>query len=160
MVYLNKKQLIPTVIVLSVVCAPFILGGLIWMIADFHLAALALFGLASVVYGVLVFLVYKNSKSTKNYLNLTEEYVEIVYPEINFDRGVLRLPYEAIVEFTHYKMISLETLKTMINYGSMPNCVYITYMSHGREVTEMMGYLDYNEIKEIAESCGVPLQAL
>lgn len=160
MIYLNKKALKPSVIVLSVVFVPLILITLIWMIAAFHVAALILFFMLSALYGAALYLAYRHARSTKNYLALTEQYIEIVYPEVNFERGLLQLPYEAIVEFTHYKMISWEALKNLVNYGAMPNCVYITYVSYGRQVKELIGHLDYNEIKEIADACGVPLQAL
>ena len=160
-VYLFKNLFKPALIILSIVFGLVLTLFLILMIAFFHVALLIVFLGLAVAYGVLIYLAFLLSRSTKYYLQETDAYLEIRYPSINYERGLLRLPYKAIVEFQYYPLKSKNSWLNLVQYGAIPGCVYITYITaHGQRLTELMGYIDQNDAQMLAERYGVDLQVM
>ena len=152
MLYLNKEFIKPALIVLSIAFGLLLTLFLILMIALFHFLLLILFFVIAAAYGVLVFLAWKVSKSQKYYLSAGQGYFDICYPTINYGRGKIRVPYKAIVEFQYFPLNSLKSWQNLIEYSAPPECVYIKYITrHGQSVTELMGYVKYEDIKSIAD---------
>ena len=156
MLYLNKELFKPALIVLSGAFGFLFVLFLILMLVIFHWILLLAFFIISIAYGILLLLAWKLSKSKKYYLASGKGFLEIHYPTVNYGRGKLRVPFKAILSFEYYPIKSWESWKTFVSYGSLPECVYITYVTqNGRKNTELIGYVTYEEIKAIADQLGV-----
>lgn len=151
-VYLNRELFKPAMIVLSIAFGIFMLLFLILMIAVFHIALLIIFLALAVAYGVIVFLAWMVSKANKYYLEEKQGYLEIRYPTMNHGKGLMQMPYKAIVGFHYYPLKSKESWMNFINYGAVPGCTYITYISpRGQKVTELMGYITQDDAEALAQ---------
>ncbi len=151
-VYLNRTFFKPALMILSVIFGFFFLVFLILTIAAFHIIILLLLLGVTIAYGVLVFLAYLLSKSEKFYLQEQEEGIEIKYPTINFERGLARIPYKALISFEFYPIKSKNAWIHFFTYGVVPDCVYITYIDrYGRQVTELTGYITQSDAEALAQ---------
>ena len=152
MLYLNKQLFKPALIVLSIPFGAVLALFLILTIATLHVLALVVFLVLAAAYGVLVYLAWRITKSTKYYLTVGPGFFEIQYPTINYGRGKIKIPYEAIVEFQYFPLNSMKSWKNLVTYGAVPECIYVKYVTrHGRLVTELLGYVTYKEMKAIAD---------
>lgn len=161
MLYLNKELFKPALILLSIAFGAVLTLFLILMIAVFHIVLLIAFFALAAAYGALVYLAWRISKSQKYYLSGGKVFLEICYPTINYGRGKIQVPYKAIVEFQYFPLNSFKSWINLVTYGVAPECIYIKYVTpHGRCITELMGYVKYDEIKAIAEQLGVSVTVM
>ena len=152
MLYLNKEFFKPALIILSIAFGLLLTLFLVLMIVVFHFLLLILFFVAAAVYGGLVFFAWKVSKSQKYYLTAGEGFLDVCYPTINYGRGKMRIPYKAIIEFQYFPLNSFQSWKNLVEYSVPPECIYIKYVTpHGQVVTELLGYVKYEDIKSMAD---------
>lgn len=161
MLYLNKELFKPALILLSAAFGLLLTLFLILMIAFFHFILLIVFFALAIAYGVLVFLAWRLSKSTKYYMTSGKGFLEIQYPTINYGRGKLQVPFQAIMGFQYFPLKALSSWKNFVTYGAAPECIYIQYVTkQGRTITELMGYVTYDEIKAVADQLNVEVAVM
>ena len=158
-VYLNKNFFKPAALVFSAVFSILLLLIVTSLIVRFHVITLiGLFVFLGIYGGVLGFFYYK-SKSQKEYLKETNEYLEIHYPEVNYYKDDIRLPYNAITGFTYYSMTSWKGWENFIKTGALPGCMYIHYLTpRGKSVDALIGYWDKDFAQKFVSRYGLTLK--
>ncbi len=155
-VFLNRTVFKPALILASVVGGFFFLLFLILTIAVFHVILLIITLLIVVLYGGVLAGAYWLSRSEKYYLKEHKQGIEIRYPTMNYGRGVMKIPYKAIVGFEFYSMNTKEGWLNLFNRSALPDCVYITYINrYGKIVTELMGYITQADAQALAQRYNV-----
>ena len=149
MIYLKQKQFKPAVILLSILFSPAIIVMLITTIAFYKLELLIILLSLVIIYLLLLLFFLKVSYSKKNYLELGRDNMKIVYPNINKGENELDINYSEINSFDYYKITSFKGWLILTSFV-LPQCVFITYNNNGNEITELMGHLDYEYIKNLA----------
>ena len=105
---------------------------------------------------MLIFILRKISKNKKNYLIINDDLFEIYYPNIGEGTNVLKVNFYDIIEIKYYKITSIRGWLQILGYVS-PKCTYITYKRHGKKITELMGFFDLSDIREITNNKGIKL---
>lgn len=150
-VYLCRTFFKPALLVLSILFGFAFLLFLLLTILFFHPFLLILSIAIAVAYGVMVWLAYRFSKSEKYYLQEIEGGLEIRYPKINSDRGVVKMPYKALIGFEFFPLKSKKAWLHLAKNCVVPECVYVTYINpRGRKVTELMGYITQADVEALA----------
>ena len=161
MIYLNDKFFKPALLVLSAIFGLATLIFLLLMIFSFHWLLLVILAVLLGAYGVLVWLAYMVSKSKKRFLRVREGNLEVKYPTVNYGRGVVRIPLQSIIEFEFYGLQSTETWKKFFECGAPPDCFYVKYYNkYDREVCELIGYPDFDQMLGLADGYGIPLMLM
>lgn len=156
MYYLDEKQFKPMLIILSVIFLPFIVLLGIIMFLDFELIILVIELSILIIYIMLIFILRKDSKSKGNYLIIHDEMFEIYYPNIGEGTHKLKINFCDIIEIKYYKITSIRGWLQILGYV-VPKCTYITYKKYGKKITELMGFFDLNDIREITNKKGIKL---
>lgn len=159
MIYLNKKQFLPSMILISVMFLPFI-SMLACLSLLYHVwKPLLTMGVLSVIYLSLVFCFFKISKSTKKYLVVKNEGFEICCGNKFCDQttGIWTIPYHEIKEMHYFKISSLQGWLSLWT-GLLPRCVFITIRTlNGNQDDVFIGYLDLNQVKKLASIASTEL---
>ena len=95
------------------------------------------------MYSLFVFAVYKYSKSNKNYMIFDGEILIINYP--NFQA---KISIENIIEIEYYKISSFKAWCMIFNYVA-PQCSYVKYVDEKDTVCKLIGYPDFNKIRNL-----------
>ena len=153
---LSEKQFKPTIIFLSIIFYPLLLGVLAVLISSFDIMILIIFLMLLLVYVVLI-IFYKKISNNKNHnLIIYDCKMVINYPNINNVKHILEISYDSIIKLEYYKITSLVSWFQLLN-GIVPKCVFITYIKNGEEVCELMGHMELNDIKKIANDKNIKL---
>lgn len=156
MYYLNEKEFKPMLIFFSFLfLPPIILLGVI-LVLNFQLIILAIELSILIIYIMLIFIIRKVSKNKKNYLIIHDEMLEIYYPNIGEGTNTLKVNFCDIIEIKYYKITSIRGWLQILGYVG-PKCTYITYKKYGKKITELMGFFDLNDIREITNKKGIKL---
>ena len=153
---LSEKQFKPAFIFLSIIFYPLLLGVLAVLICDFDIMILIIFIFLLLVYIILIVFYKKISNNKAHNLILHDCRMVINYPNINNMKHVLEIYYESIIKLEYYKMTSLISWFQLLN-GVVPKCIFITYIKDGKEVCELMGYMDLKDIIKIANDKKIKL---
>ena len=82
---------------------------------------------------------------------------EIYYPNIGEGTHVLKVNFCDIIEIEYYRMTLIRGWLQILGYVG-PKCTYITYKKGGKRITELMGFFDLNDIKEITNRNDIKLK--
>ena len=153
---LSEKQFKPAVFFLSIIFFPLLLGVLAVLICNFDMIILIIFLMLLLVYITLI-IFYKKISNNKNHnLIIYDCKMVINYPNINNMKHILEISYDSIIKLEYYKITSLVSWFQLLN-GIVPKCVFITYIKNGKEVCELMGHMELNDIKKIANDKNIKL---
>lgn len=157
MYYLEEKQLKPAIILFSVPFMPVIIALAIssMVFLTIELFIVLLFTLVVYVSGIMIF--WKLSRRKKYYLLLKENELEMVFHDFSTGEEKLSLYYSEIKEIIYYRITSVRGWLMLFSYV-LPKCVYISYVSQGKEQTKFIGYMNYEDIKEIAKNKNLNLR--
>ncbi len=151
MIYLNKKQFLPSMILISVMFLPMILA-LTYLSFSHHVwEPFLIAGILLIIYLSLTLCFFKISKSTKNYLMVKNEGFEICCGNkyCDKDSGIWKVSYQKIEKIDYYRITSLKGWFSLWT-GLLPRCVFITIRTLGVEDEVFIGYLDLNQAKKLA----------
>ena len=157
MISLSSAQFKPMAILISVAFLPFIIFGSIFVLLQRTIGAMIVFMSLSCVYALCMVICRKCVKSEKYYLMLHERYLEIVYPNIGSGKGKINIEYDKIIRFEYYKITSIRAWLQLYNYVT-PQCVYITYTDDEKEKCELMGYMNFDDIRKISSEYEMELK--
>ena len=143
MIYLNSGAFKPVVIFLSAI---FLLFFGIPTIVLKSVEMLICFFVTLFLHLGVIFMLYKEAKSKKNYLLLKDDHVIIKYPNIN-KKGYEEIPISNIVAIEYYKLWSIKFLLILLH--RIPQSAYVIYKSADCEIRKFIGYPNYDEIKKI-----------
>lgn len=153
---LSEKQFKPAIIFLSIIFYPLFLGVLAVLICNYDISILIIFLLLLVAYIVLI-VFYKRISSNKAHNLILEDCKMVInYPNINRMKNTLEIYYDSIIKLEYYKMTSLISWFQLLN-GVVPKCIFITYVKDGKEISELMGYMDLKDIKKISNDKKIKL---
>ena len=159
MIYLNKKQFLPAMILINVIFVPLILPLSFVSIYDLHIPSLIILGIMLIVYLLLVFYFFKVSRSTKNYLVIQGEGLEICCENKYCDQstGIWKVSYRKIIRLEYYKISSLMGWFSLWT-GLCPRCVFLTIRNNsGIEESVFIGYLDLDQVRMLSQKGNIEL---
>ena len=152
--YLKSGIFIPLVIILSMPPALIIFIALVvpWS-GDESVRIFIGLGVIALVYALLIFLIYKLSKSKKYYLIVQEDEVIINYPNLSQEGKEKRIAKSDIVEFVYIRLYSIKGwLFSLLDLTTLVPCsVTIFYNENGEEKSHVIGHLKAKEIKKLCE---------
>lgn len=152
--YLQSGIFAPLTIVLSIAPALIIFMVLVipWS-GDESVGFFIGLGVIALVYVLLIFLIYKLSKSKKYYLIVQEDEVIINYPNLSQEGKEKRIAKSEIVEFVYIRLYSIRGwLFTFLDLTSLALCsVTVIYTENGEEKSHVIGHLKAKEIKKLCE---------
>ncbi len=156
MIYLNSAQFKPLAILLSIVFFPIIFGGAILCFSSFNFLHLIVAVALVFVYFISIFGGYKYSKTKMYYLIFNDNKFEINYPNVG-TKGYLSVDVKDVVKLDYYKINSLRSWLMLHSYV-LPCCVYITYNDENKEICKLIGYMNYNQIKDLSVLYNITLE--
>ncbi len=160
-VYLNKNFFKPAALVLSAAFSVLFLLIIVSLIVTFHVITLIGLFVFLAAYGGLLWFAYYKSTSKKDYLLETNQYLEIHYPEVNFYKDDIRLPYNAITGFTYYSMTSWKGWENFIKTGALPGCMYIHFLTpRGKTVDALIGHWEKDFAQKFVSRYGLVLKII
>lgn len=159
MIYLNKKQFLPAMILISIMFVPIML--MLTCLCLFYnvFQPFLIIGILLVTYLLLIFCFFKISKSTKNYLIINNDGLDICCGNKYCDKntGVWKVPYNEIARIDYYRISSLKGWVSLWT-GLLPKCVFITIQNRGgKENSVFIGYLDLDQVKLIANTGNIEI---
>lgn len=157
MISLSHAQFKPTVILLSLIFVPLILATLILCLLDNMFDIFMLFVCLTVSYTLIIIILSKIFKRNKYCLVLYDAYFVATYPNLGKRCGHIQVTYEDIVRLEYYKISSLKSWLLLFNYV-VPQSVFITYKCKNEIITELLGYMEYEEIKKLTAEKGISLK--
>lgn len=151
MFYLEKKGLLPLLILLHSVMLP-LFGVLIAiLITEFSIPNLLIALFFVFFYLSILLAMLKETSTHKYYLTIKDGIFEIVYPRVKKGDKLIIASNE-IIQLEYYKLFSLVGWLDAFGGGAMTKFVLITYINDdGEKVRRGMGYLDYKDILSIAK---------
>ena len=152
MIYLNSGFFRPAIILASAILVPISIACWILFFDDFRMNAFIVSLFLTSVYFLVVFGIYKHSKTKKYWLCVENNFIHINYPFCNGKCDKIDL--NKIVKVEYYKISSIRAW-CMLYSCVCPQCVYITYVDGGKEICRHIGYPDFNEIRKVCLSIGV-----
>lgn len=159
MIYLNKKQIVPAMILIHVVFAPIIVALFALSVIDKRWEVLLCAILLFLVYLTFVFFLCKKAYSKRYYLISQDDHLEVCFKKnfFNHDTELLRIPYRDILQMDYYRISSIKGW--FILYSCLfPKSVFITFYNEDKnERTVFIGYMDLNQIRSLAEKGNVEL---
>ena len=159
MIFLNKKQLIPSLILLNVILLPCMLPLLIFFLIYQEMRFLLVAGLFLLLYVVGLIVILKASSSKNEYLIIENDRLDLHCSSKYSDEstGIWHLYYNEIIRIDYYKATSIKGWFCLYG-GLVPKCVFITIENLcGFEESAFIGYLDLNEVKQIASLANTEL---
>jgi len=150
MIFLNAGILKPELIFINIISLPMIALSLIATFLDFEIKFLVISLSFVILYFVIVFCIFRTSKSKKYYLYVENNSLISNYPNMHCPK----INIENIVRIEYYKISSLKNWFLLHSY-LLPQCVFITYQNDGVEVCDNLGYPRLNEIKKICTDAGI-----
>ena len=155
MIFLSKKQLIPSLILLNVILLPCILPLPIFFLIYQEMRFLLVAGLFLSLYVVGLIVILKASSSKNEYLIIEHDRLDLHYSDES--TGIWHLYYNEIIRIDYYKATSIKGWFCLYG-GCVPKCVFITIENlYGFEESTFIGYLDLNEVKQIASLANTEL---
>lgn len=159
MIYLNRKQFLPAMVLINVMFLPIILTLAVLCFLYHVLTPLPIIGILLVVYLLFVFCVSKSSKSSKKYLIIHDDYLDICCGNKYCDSntGLWTVSYNKIQQIDYYRVSSLKGWLIVWSY-LFPKCVFITIQDcYGKEESVFIGYMDLYQVTMIAEKGNIEL---
>lgn len=159
MIYLNKKQFLPAMILISTMFLPMILTITILSIYDHSFQPLLIAGILLFIYLFLLFCFFKIAQSKKNYLVFNDNGLEICCGSKYCDKntGIWKISYSEIERIEYYKMSSLKGWFSLW-YGLFPRCVFLTIRDcFGKEDSIFIGYLNLDQVTMLSQIGGIDL---
>jgi len=159
MFYLDKKQFLPAFILFSIIFLPITIIIACVGLIETSTKPLLITGILFLIYLLLIFTFLIKTKSQKKYLVVKEDCFEICCGVKYCDKetGVWSLPYENIDKIDYYRFTSVGGWLCLYT-GILPRCVFITIQnSCGQDESVFIGYLDLNQVKEIASAANTDL---
>lgn len=153
-IYLNKAYFKPALILWSILFLPAIIACIIIVIVDKDYNVLIAIAVCAVLYSMFIIFSYLYSKSKKNFLQIENDKIEIVYPNINKGKHTLSLNIKDIKRFDLYTVKSLTAWISLFN-GLLPRFVCITYEFEGEKYQDCIGYMTCKEMTTLALRLGV-----
>ena len=155
MIYLNSGIFRPMFILISIITLPIAIACLTLTFINFRVGLLIVTVLMFLSYFAILFAGYKYSKRKEYYLTVQEnECIIIEYPHSIGEKYHLQLRPEDIIMIEYYKLCSVKAWCMLYNYV-FPQCVYITYVSDGKEICKHIGYPDFIKISKLCAELGI-----
>lgn len=159
MIFLNKKQMLPLLIALSILLLPVILLLLTCFLLHKEMRFFFVLVLFSLLYVVGFVVILKISLSKKEYLIIENDRLDL-YCNNKYSKknaGVWKLYYNKIIRIDYYRITSIKGWFCVFG-GVAPKCVFITIENqYGFEEAVFIGYLDLKEVKQIASIANTEL---
>lgn len=150
MYYLNKNQLLPSVVFFSTLILPFIIALIIAYAVEPKIEILLILLSLSLVYVVIILVMFCISRQKKWFILVEDESVQIRYLD-NFKGDTkIRLKYEEIKQIEYYRINTIRGWTVLQSYV-FPQSVFITFVYDGVEQKKFIGYLDKKAIQNFAE---------
>jgi len=152
LIYLNSGLLKPAIVLTSVVMLP--ISILCWLLLfdGFRMSVFIVSLLLTAAYFLIVFGIFKSSKTKKYWLCIENNFIHVNYPFYNNQCD--KIDVSKIVKVEYYKISSFKAW-CMLYSCVCPQCVYITYINDGKEICRHIGYPEFNEIKKVCLDIGV-----
>ncbi len=147
MIYLNKAFFKPMLILLSVLFLPAIIDYLFLLIGGFSIEMLVIFVLLLSIYILPLCIVFNLSRSKSHYLKVDGNFLEINYP-IRGAESPTVIEIKNIVKVEYYKILSIRSW-CLLFHCIGPQSTFITYLSDGKEIRNLIGYPDLNELRQV-----------
>ena len=155
MINLQKHSFAGIAILSSIVPIPSALALCIYSLLSKDLSQL-LIGVAIIlILLIFLFILKKHLNKTKHFLILQPDSIEV---KLN-DEIILSLKNHNIIELTYYKLFSLRGLSNLFFSFIVNKSVFATYYNsaEGKKITELLGHMSLNEVKNIANQMHVKL---
>ena len=159
MIYLNKKQFLPAMILISTMFLPMILAITILSIYDHSFQLLLIAGILLFIYLFLLLCFFKIAQSKKNYLVFNDNGLEICCGSKYCDKntGIWKISYSEIEGIEYYKMSSLIGWCSLWS-GLLPRCVFLRIRNcFGIEDSIFIGYLNLDQVTMLSQIGGIDL---
>lgn len=157
MYYLEKKQLQPQLILLSVFFLPIILAIVVTFCINQSKTALIVLSILLFVYVVLIAVLGILSLRKNKYLEVKGDMLSVRYPNINCCKNCLKITNTQIISIGYYKLSSVKNWLMLFNYV-LPKSVYIVYMDENdKQCCDFIGYLNINDVRKISKQLNVSL---
>lgn len=159
MIYLNKKQFLPSMIFISIMFLPMTLTLIYLSLWYRTWKSSVIAGILLIIYLSLTFCFLKISKSTQKHLVIKDQGFEICCGNkyCDKDTGIWRIAYREIEKIDYFKISSLKGWFSLWT-GLFPRCVFITIRTaKGIEDEVFIGYLDLKQAKTLASIANAEL---
>ena len=156
MIYdLSKNAWKAYVIIAGLFFVPFCVAFIILTILDFSTTMLIVTICLNLVYAIIIVIIrIVTNNRVSRAIFIEENVVEIVTKEFN-----IKLGFDELVEIEYYRLISIKTWLLVLFNCPLPTYTYITYINkYGVENYMFIGYLDYKDVKEIAQKTNTKLK--
>ena len=153
MIYLNKKQFLPAMVLISTIFLPIILALTFLSIYHRIFQPLLITGILLFVYLFLIFCFFKIAQSKKKYLIFNDNGLEICCGRKYCDKntGIWTISYDKIEKIEYYKILSLKGWFSLWT-GLFPRCVFLTIRDcFGEEDSIFIGYLDLDQVTMLSQ---------
>ncbi len=158
MFYLSKNQFKPLAVLSSIGLVPLIVGFSYCAWNDFKMEIFIVLLFLLCLYCFIIILSYKISQTKKYYALTNNEQLEIHYPNVGIrNEDVIRVNVEQVVKLEYYRMTSIKSWFLLVN-AIVPQCTFITYVEGGREFCGLIGYPSYDDVKKLADECGITMK--
>ena len=105
----------------------------------------------ALVYIAIIIYLWKSSHREEYFLTLKDDYVIIVYDDVIKGKLELTLSFDQIHALTYYQITSFKGwLLSLLTYR-LPKSVYVQYTDGKNFDERFIGYLDYADVKKIAD---------
>lgn len=147
---LEKRQLQPQLILLSVIFFPFILALLIASIIKPEKPIIIVLVCLFALYVVLTLVLWLLSMRKDKYLTIGDDETTIRYPNVS-NANIIKITNSNITRIEYYKLSTIKNWLTLFNFV-LPQCVYITYKDENDEERDaFIGYLNVEEVKILSQ---------
>ena len=150
MIYLNKKQIVPAILLINFVFMPLIIPLLVFLILYKEMRVMLITGILLLFYVLLTFIFCKIAYSKKNYLIIKKDCLEICCGNkfCDKDTGIWIVPFDRILQIDYYKINSLKGWFILWSY-LLPQCVFLTVYDKGQKQSVFIGYMDLAQVRNI-----------
>lgn len=149
MIYLNTGFFRPMLWIVSILFLPIVVVGLVLAILKLNTSGIVACSVILLFCFISLFCIYKHSKTKKYYLLSEDDFLAINYPN-----APCRINKSEIIKVEYYKISSIRSWLLLFSY-ICPQSAFITYKDNGREVCKLIGYPDFEKIRDLCDTHGL-----
>lgn len=151
MFYLNSGFFKPMSIITTLIFGPLAVMLSIAAISDFQVKWFVGFLIMIGFYFAVLGGLHRYSNSKRNFIRVEPDQVTIQYNGM-----CMQLQCVDIVKIEYYRISSILAWLMLENFVA-PQCVYVTFINNGANICKHIGYLNYNDVRDLESQLRIEL---
>lgn len=158
MYYLDSKQFLPATLFFSALLVPMITLSAIAFCLYMEISFLVISCVLTLIYTAILLYLWKSSHREEFFLTLKEDYAIIVYNDFLKGKSEMTLSFNQMHTLIYYRITSITGWLLTLDAFSYPKSVCVEYTDGKNSVVCYIGYLDYADVKKIADITNTKLK--